>query len=869
MTDRPMGNVVYGWLRGLLPVLVLLSLLSAAPLPTAAAGTVTVTTPMDTDNACATTGTGACSLRDAVRYGNAHSGTSITVPAGQFILRDRDTSKGDELSGDLDIKTDMTISGAGAGQTTIDASGRDRVLEVYGAALGQPLPNVLIRGVTFANGLEGYDSGAGIRNKGRLELIGCDVRNNRLDPSQAAGGTLAGTGGISNAGILQVDGGVIEGNVSGNITSGASPTVGGIGNDIGATTTINNAIIRGNSSPSGAGGIANLSGTLTINSSTIVGNTGGPGGIANQLSGGLPKTSAVLTITNSTISGNSSTVAGALSAQGITTLVHVTIAGNSTGIVAFDPVMIRNSIIANSIAGDNCFSSSGIDSQGFNLDSGTSCGFLDGGADMAGKDPMLALLADNGGGTLTHALLPGSPAIDAIPLAACVIDHDQRGKDRPSPPGGSCDIGAFEVVSTGGGGTPPLTGGLQFFPLSAPVRLLDTRPGQTAVVHPNTPLSPNAPQSLPGQFTAGGVTVPAGAQALVGNATVDNTVGAPAGFATLYPSGSTLPLASNLNFVPGTVRPNAFTVGLGGDGKFNLLSNTGGNFIIDITGYYAPPGTGGLFFHPLSAPVRLLDTRPGQSAFKAPGAALTAGQTLNVPGQFITGGITVPTSARALAGNATVDNNANAPAGFATLFPGGTSLPPTSNLNFAPGTVAPNAFTVGLGGDGSFNLYSSTGGNFILDVTGYYDAIGAGGFVFYPLAQPVRELDTRPGQAAFKAPAAPLAAKGTLNLPGSFTFSGVTVPNTAKALVGNATVDNTINAPDGFATLYPGGAALPLASNLNYTKGTVAPNAFIVGVGADGTYNLYSLSGGNFILDISGYFAAGTGTSGVATAPHS
>ncbi len=190
---------------------------------------------------------------------------------------------------------------------------------------------------------------------------------------------------------------------------------------------------------------------------------------------------------------------------------------------------------------------------------------------------------------------------------------------------------SFALTNTASS-SPPITGGLQFFPLSQPVRLLDTRPGQTAVVHPGTPLTANQPLSLPGQFSSGSVTIPAGAQALVGNATVDNSVGAPAGFATLYPSGAALPLASNLNFVPGTVRPNAFTVGLGSDGKFNLLSNTGGNFIIDITGYYAPPTAGGLFFHPLSVPVRLLDTRPGQSAFVHPNAALTPGQTLSSAG---------------------------------------------------------------------------------------------------------------------------------------------------------------------------------------------------------------------------------------------
>ncbi len=512
-------------------------------------------------------------------------------------------------------------------------------------------------------------------------------------------------------------------------------------------------------------------------------------------------------------------------------------------------------LVAN--GGTNC--AGAVATQGVSLSSDASC------PGVPTASLSLGPLSNNGGPTQTLALPAGSPAIDAGGGAAngCPAT-DQRGTTRPQ--GAACDIGAFELVpGSGGGGGGGTSVGLQFFPLPKPVRLLDTRAGQTAVVHPGIPLSANQALNLPGHFTTGGITVPAEAQALVGNATVDNSVNAPAGFATLYPSLAALPVASNLNFVPGTVRPNAITVGLGSDGNFNLFSSTGGNFIIDITGYFAPPATGGLFFHPLSQPVRLLDTRAGQTAVVHPNAAFTPGQTLSLPGQFTANGITVPASAKALAGNATVDNSVGAPAGFATLFPGGTSLPPTSNLNFAPGTVAPNAFTVGLGGDGSFNLFSNTGGNFILDVTGYYDAVGAGGLLFYALGQPVRELDTRAGQAAFKAPGAPLAAKATLNLPGSFAFSGVTIPAGAKALVGNATVDNSINAPDGFATLFPGGTTLPLASNLNYSKGTVAPNAFIVGIGSDGTYNLYSLSGGNFIIDIAGYFAAGTGTSAAKT----
>lgn len=400
------------------------------------------------------------------------------------------------------------------------------------------------------------------------------------------------------------------------------------------------------------------------------------------------------------------------------------------------------------------------------------------------------------------------------------------------------------------------TEGLQFFPLPRPVRLLDTRPGFGAFVAPAAPLVANQPLALPGRFTIDGVTVPDSALALVGNATVDNSAGVPAGFATLWPHGSTLPLASNLNFVPGTVRPNSFTVGLGADGKFDLLSSQGGHFVIDITGYYAPPAAGGLYFHPLPQPVRLLDTRRGATAVVQPNAALSAGETLHLPGRFSAGGVTVPTSARALAGNATVDNTVNALPGFATLFPGDTPLPPTSNLNFALGTIAPNAFTVGLGPDGSFNLYSNTGGDFIVDVTGYYDDVPSGGLVFHALTQPVRELDTRPGSSAVVHPNVPVAAAGTINLPGSFSISGIDVPP-ASALVGNATVDNTINAPAGFATIYPGGGSLPLASNLNYTPGLTAPNAFIVAIGGDGTYNLYSQSSTNYIVDISGYFSTG------------
>ena len=405
--------------------------------------------------------------------------------------------------------------------------------------------------------------------------------------------------------------------------------------------------------------------------------------------------------------------------------------------------------------------------------------------------------------------------------------------------------------------------GLQFYPLAQPVRLLDTRPGATAFLTPGAPLSPTSPSTCPGASPTAASPSPPPPRPSSATPPSMTPLGAPAGFATLYPSGSALPLASNLNFVPGTVRPNAFTVAFGSDGTFNLLSNTGGHFIVDLTGYYAPPGTGGLFFHPLTAPVRLLDTRPGQSAVVHPGAALAAGQTLNLPGQFTIGGITVPSSAKALAGNATVDNTWQCAPRLRDPLPRRHRPAAGEQPQLRPRHGGAER----LHGRRSAATARSTctptrGGHFIVDVTGYYDADRRGRPALLPPRRSRCGSWTRgAGQSASVHPGAALAAGQTLNLPGSFTFGGMTVPAEAKALVGNATVDNSGNAPPGFATLYPGGTTLPLASNLNYVPGTVAPNAFVVGVGADGTYNLYSSSGGNFIVDISGYFAAGAGTS--------
>jgi hypothetical protein len=86
-------------------------------------------------------------------------------------------------------------------------------------------------------------------------------------------------------------------------------------------------------------------------------------------------------------------------------------------------------------------------SNGYNIESpGSTCGFDPDGTDLVNvPDPMLGPLQDNGGPTETHALLPGSPAINQTPGAACEVTTDQRG--QPRPVGDGCDVGSFERQS--------------------------------------------------------------------------------------------------------------------------------------------------------------------------------------------------------------------------------------------------------------------------------------------------------------------------------------------------------------------------------------------------------------------------------------
>jgi hypothetical protein len=222
--------------------------------------------------------------------------------------------------------------------------------------------------------------------------------------------------------------------------------------------------------------------------------------------------------------------------------------------------------------------------------------------------------------------------------------------------------------------------------------------------------------------------VPSSALAIVGNGTVVNANPSlsSSGHVTLYPSNAPRPNASNLNYIANQIVPNAFTVGLGGDGGFKIYTFGSIHFIVDITGYYSAEavdanGTG-LLYNPLPAPVRLLETRPeylGQGC-NTPGAPLLGmTDTLQIARGACTG---VPSSALAIVGNGTVVN-ANpslSNSGHVTLYPSNAPRPNASNLNYIANQIVPNAFTVGLGGDGGFKIYTFGSIHFIVDLTGFF-----------------------------------------------------------------------------------------------------------------------------------------------------
>jgi hypothetical protein len=217
------------------------------------------------------------------------------------------------------------------------------------------------------------------------------------------------------------------------------------------TLTFTNSALSGNSASVYGGGIYNSSGTVSLYNSTLNGNS------TDNIGGGIWNSNqGVVSLNNSTLNGNSADDGGGIWNNGIVTLTHSTLSGNSASTYGGGiynningNLSLNNSIVANNPTGGDCFGA--ITSQGYNIDSDDTCNLTATG-DITNTDPLLGPLQDNGSNTLTHALLPGSPAIERIPdgVNNCQAGNstDQRGYIRAGGGAGqggvACDMGAYE-----------------------------------------------------------------------------------------------------------------------------------------------------------------------------------------------------------------------------------------------------------------------------------------------------------------------------------------------------------------------------------------------------------------------------------------
>jgi len=446
------------------------SICLAAPLTFMVDSTLDIPDANPGDGICESTAGNVCTLRAAIQEANAHDGAdTIQLQADAIYLLTRVGADDDALYGDLDITDSVAIVGAGP-TTLVDGNGGttgDRVFSLFRCIRGATSMDgscsngdvtVTMSDITIVHGRSTGGYGGGIRNDAVLKLDHCIIGVNAVFGSTPLGG------GIYNAGTLELD----DSLVINNVTSATNfPEGAGIFNQ--GTLTILRSTIGGNSTAGLGGGIlasADVVATVRVRASTISGNSAAQGG-------GIFETVGldVVDVINSTISGNFSTGngGGIYVQSGFMFLYNVTVTENQansdeTGSASGGGVYnaagtfnFANSIIANnqlivatvppSLDFDECAGM--LTAQGNNIltSVNTSHCTISGPAMIGGA--LLGALQDNGGPTFTHALLAGSPAIDAESTVSCTelldapLTEDQRGVARPS--GAACDIGAFEV----------------------------------------------------------------------------------------------------------------------------------------------------------------------------------------------------------------------------------------------------------------------------------------------------------------------------------------------------------------------------------------------------------------------------------------
>ena len=200
---------------------------------------------------------GELSLREAITQANGSAAPNeIILPSGTYRLTLTGASEDNNVSGDLDLFTDIVIRGAGAGETIIDAGGDtgigERVMHVYGDG------TVAIADVTIRGGRD--DTGGGLMVRGNNGTA--TTLTNVVVTGNVVSGSNGGIGVFSPSTVN-----VLRSTISSNM---AGVVGGGIGS--GGRLTVSESTISGNTAAF-AGGVSNFNSTLVVVNSTFSGNT--------------------------------------------------------------------------------------------------------------------------------------------------------------------------------------------------------------------------------------------------------------------------------------------------------------------------------------------------------------------------------------------------------------------------------------------------------------------------------------------------------------------------------------------------------------------------------------------------------------------
>ncbi len=242
----------------------------------------------------------------------------------------------------------------------------------------------------------------------------------------------------------------------------------------------------------------------------------------------------------------------------------------------------------------------------------------------------------------------------------------------------------------------PGSGTYQFYPLT-PCRIVDTRSGDGGMLQAGVERDYTIPPNC---------GVPSSATAYSFNVTVLPAAGG-LDYLTVWPKGETQPTVSTLNDNTGTVVANAAIVPAGSENATAFYAHSNAtNLLVDVDGYFAAPGTGGLSLYP-TAPCRVLDTRQNN------GKPFSGEKTVNVVGSACA----PPANAAAYIFNATVVPPGSMP--YLTLWPDGEKQPTVSTLNAYDGFITSNMAVVPTN-NGSIDAYAAALTQLILDISGYF-----------------------------------------------------------------------------------------------------------------------------------------------------